>query len=230
MPNTKKFWLDPELQAPNVIEVDVPQAVLDRLQPCIAELRGEFPHPGKAPTCCGYNLDATAPEWQSDVQWLSQGDRASYAYFKGLFDEIGLADRMAPYVDLNETIRLYSGFFVTRSQCVAPDFHLDWIDGGNQAFTFLAPISGNCSAIPLRYRTFRGEEADYHYQLGRGLVFGDYFSHSTGIGAASEPVVLLSFTFGTDRMEDWPKLARTAGSQGRLHCRPDGVFVERTES
>lgn len=221
-----KHWLNPKLQAANVLEIDVPEAVIARLQPYVAELQAGSLEPGEV-RIGGHALHVKAPRWRSDIRWISQGDERSYAFFESLFDELGLAARMAPHIDYDRAIRLYSGFFVTRSRCAAPDFHLDWVDGGNQAFTFLAPLSANCGAIPLQYRTFRGEVAEYRYRLGRGLVLGDLFHHSTGAGEASEPVVLLSFTFGTDRMADWPRLQGTGAKQGRLHRRPDGVFVDR---
>ena len=30
--------------------------------------------------------------------------------------------------------------------------------------------------------------------------------------------------FGTDRMDEWNTIERTAGRQGRFFCQPDGVF------
>jgi len=36
--------------------------------------------------------------------------------------------------------------------------------------------------------------------------------------------VLLCFNFGTDKMEHWPSIERTAARQGLLICRPDGAF------
>jgi len=38
-------------------------------------------------------------------------------------------------------------------------------------------------------------------------------------------VVLLSFTFGTDKMDHWERIARTGAYQGNLVRRPDGSFI-----
>ena len=60
--------------------------------------------------------------------------------------------------------------------------------------------------------------------MGEAIIFGDNFSHSTKPGRSTKPVILLSFTFGTDKMEHWEKIFRTAGYQSKLVCRPDGEF------
>lgn len=68
----------------------------------------------------------------------------------------------------------------------------------------------------------------HDYQLGRALVFGGGFMHSTepGRAAGDEPHAYLCFTFGTDRLEHWPLIAQTIdGDQSRMLCRPDGTFV-----
>jgi len=40
-------------------------------------------------------------------------------------------------------------------------------------------------------------------------------------------VVLLCFTFGTDKMEHWEKIRATAGYRSRMVRRPDGAFDVR---
>jgi hypothetical protein len=76
-------------------------------------------------------------------------------------------------------------------------------------------------------RTRYDETAEYAYRRGEAIILGDHFSHSTRPGASPEPVALLSFTFGTDRMEHWDKIALTAGRQSDLFRLPDGRFQRR---
>jgi hypothetical protein len=77
----------------------------------------------------------------------------------------------------------------------------------------------------MLYKKLNGTIAEYDYTIGEALIFGDHFIHSTKPGASDEPVVLLSFTFGTDKMEHWDKILHTAGYQSNLIRQPDGEFV-----
>ena len=222
-----KHWIDPDLLAPNVREVEIGERVIARLEPFVTELQAGATELGDI-TLQGLRFfHRGKSQWRSDIGWISAGDERCHAFFEGLFAESGLAERMAPHIAHDREIRLYSGFFVTRSQCSDADFHVDWIGGNNQAFTFLGAASANAGEIPLSYLTVRSEVREYAYPAGKGLVFGDHFQHSTGRGQADVPTVLLCFNFGTDRMADWAPLARTCARQSRLHRRPDGAFVER---
>ena len=42
-----------------------------------------------------------------------------------------LSPLVAPFVPHDREIRLYAGFFVTRSRCEALDMHCDWLTEGN---------------------------------------------------------------------------------------------------
>jgi hypothetical protein len=208
----KQFY-NAELNAPNVLKVNVDASVVQELLPI-----------------CGGTLDrgrfsSISPPWQSDMCWISANSARSFAEFQSLFDRLGVAAHVEPYVDFDTGVRLYCGFLVTRSVCEAPDFHVDWEDTNNEAFTLLTPVTGNCEGFGLLYRQINGEIAEYEYRLGEGLIIGDHFVHSTKPGRSDEPVVLLSFTFGSDKMIHWPKIARTAdANQAQLIRRPDGTF------
>jgi len=95
----------------------------------------------------------------------------------------------------------------------------------NEAFTVLTPISDNARNFGLLYRKATGEIADYEYRSGEGILFGDNFLHSTKPGASDEPVALLCFQFGTDRMEHWPAIYAQMYRQVTQVRRPDGRFV-----
>lgn len=226
MDSNGKQWIDPDFLAPNVREVEIDGDVIAQMQPFVEELQAAPPVPGDIELQGMRFFHRGRSDWRSDVGWISAGDETCHAFFEDLFARTGIADRMAPHIAYDREIRLYSGFFVTRSHCAAADFHVDWTKGNNQGFTFLGAASANAGEIPLVYRTLLGGIREYGYPYGKGVVFGDHFRHSTGPGDADKLTVLLCFNFGTDRMTDWPVLERDCALQSRLHRRPDGVFVE----
>lgn len=205
-----KHFFNPELQAPNVLKVPVAIEIARELLPWFEGSRR--------------GLHSRAPQWQSDVKWVSARTRRDFDRFRSVFDRLGIAKHVEQYLDLDRGVRLYSGFFVSRSRCAEPDFHLDWRDTNNEAFTLLTPLTENSAGFGLLYRKSDGTIGEYEYKLGEALIIGDNFIHSTKPGVSQEPVVLLSFTFGSDKMEHWPSIARTAARQGILVCRPDGSF------
>lgn len=222
---SEKQFINEDLLAPNVVEIDVDPTDIAELAPIASYLQRSGTRDGLVDIGGGIRLFATHPGWKSDIVWISQADRAGYDYFENIFRRLHIADNVARYIAHDRAIVMYSGFFVTRRTCTEPNFHFDWVDCGNDAFTYLGPVSANCSELGLVYRDLRGGIGQYTYRPDKGLVFGDYFLHSTAPGRASGTTVLLSFTFGTDRMENWEKIARTAASQGMFHRRPDGQFM-----
>jgi len=224
-----KHFINPDLAAVNVLEVPLDTAVLG--QACTVARQLQHVAAGTPAVRLDHAsgtlaLNAARPhEWGSDVVWWSADDVGGFAWFEQLFLALDLARHVAAHVDHMDRIRLYAGFFVVRRECQTEYFHADWLDGQNDGFTLLAPLTENAGELGLAYRDVRLQRRIYPYQMGRGLVFGDLFSHSTEAGEAQRPVVLLSFTFGTDRMDNWANLARTSAQQGRLHQRPDGVLV-----
>lgn len=164
-------------------------------------------------------------KWHSDIEWISPDDQAGFEFFQSAFERLGVAAQVAEYLDLSQEVRLYFGFMVTRSRCTEPYFHCDWRNLGNEAFTFMTPVSTNASGFGLLYKKLNGETAEYEYRPGEAIVFGDNFEHSTKPGLAGEPVVLLSFEFGTDKMDHWPGMFDRLRKQATLVRRPDGAFV-----
>lgn len=229
MSESHKHFINSDFIAPNVLEIEVDISVLAEMAPVIAGLKQLGLVTGPVDIGNGVKLFSTHPTWKSDILWISQADRAGYDYFEDIFRRLRIAEKVAPKIAHDREIVMYSGFFVTRSFCNEPDFHHDWIDADNDAFTFLAPISDNCGELGLIFKNLREQQGHYTYGLGKGLVFGDYFLHSTAPGRASGSTVFLSFTFGTDRMDNWPKIAKTAAAQGMFYRQPDGQFITRTE-
>jgi hypothetical protein len=209
-----KQFENAEMMAPNVLRVSVDIGRESRLLKVLSR------------TGAGQDYAEANPGWNSDVRWVSARTRSAFLEFESEFERIGAASHVEPYLDLDTSVRLYSGFLVTRSYCRRPDFHVDWIDTDNEAFTLLTPLTPNAADFGLLYERSDGRIAEYRYKIGEALIFGDGFLHATKPGQSDEPVVLLSFTFGTDKMEHWHKISRTAGTQGELICLPDGSFQE----
>lgn len=206
-----KHFLDREWLAPNVMRVAVDPAI----PASFADLAAE-------PVAAPYHVER--PAWSSDIRWISAAEESSFARFQAAFDALGVARHVADYVAVDRAIRLYQGFVVARSLCREPDFHVDWDATGNQAFTLITPIGAPKPGFGLLFKTLTGETRSYDYREGEAVIFGDQFLHSTQPGRSDEPMALLSFTFGTDRMEDWPAIRKTAGFQGGKVRRPDGVL------
>ena len=164
------------------------------------------------------------PPWTSDVQWISPRTEEGFEFFQAAFDQLQIAKWVEPYVDFEQAVRLYGGFMVARTACSEPSFHVDWANANNAGFTLLTPITDNSDGFGLLYKNLRGEVIAYEYKLGEALLLGSNFVHSTAPGRSEKPVVLLSFTFGTDKMEHWDNLAITAANQSALYRRPDGTF------
>jgi hypothetical protein len=207
----KKF-VNEELGAPNVLKVPIDLQTVKQL--------GALATPDTA----ARRFFSRAPQWHSDVRWLSPRSESDFGEFRRLFEQLGVARYVEPYVDFDRGIRLFNSMLIVRSRCDAPDFHTDWRDNGNEGFTMMAPLSGPVSGFGLLYKKVDGSIGEYEYKLGEALIFGDDFLHSTKPGRSDEPVVFLCFNFGTDKMEYWPRIERTAGRQALLTCRPDGRF------
>ena len=207
-----KQFINVDLMAPNVLRVSVDLGTNSSLlQICSDKLDSR-------------NFAQVSPDWDSDIRWVSARSPEAFSAFQSEFDRLGIAAHVEPYLDLDKAVRLFSGFLVERSFCRGPNFHLDWINTNNEAFTFLTPLTGNSDGFGLLYKRIDGTTGEYAYKIGEALIIGDGFVHSTKPGRSTEPVVLLSFTFGTDKMEHWKKIARTAANQGELTRRPDGAF------
>jgi hypothetical protein len=205
-----KHFINREMLALNVMTFPVDCAVVDEF--------ASLPSEG--------NFSSVSPkEWNSDIEWISAADEPTFALFQSAFDRLGIAERTAPYLDIGNTVRLYAGFLVVRSYCIDAHFHVDWSEANNEAFTFMTPVSGNGSDFGLLYKRLDGGLGEYRYRPGEGIAFGDKFEHSTKPGQSEQPVVILCFVYGTDKMEHWPRINRTVGTQVTHLRQPDGEFT-----
>ena len=170
------------------------------------------------------HFSVVRPRWSSNIRWIGPRSPEAYRLFESAFHRLGIASHVEPMLDLDHEPRMYAGFLVTRRRCRTPDFHVDWRDTNGQAFTLMTPVGGSASGFGLLYRDDSGMVRDYDYRSGEAVLFSDDFLHSTKPGSSDQPVVLLCFTFGTDRMKYWDRIRATSGSQSALTCRPDGRF------
>jgi len=166
----------------------------------------------------------------SDLVWISVDDEATYRRFEHLFYRSGAADYFMPWVDHDQGLRLFAIEFMTRSVAREPAFHCDnrpWV--GTDCLKLILPITPRperCHGLNLLYKSLDGEVHTYTYTNGEAIVFGSEFWHSTEPGESEEPITFLVFTFGTDRPELWPYIARTVGLPRRFMCNASGQFEE----
>ena len=208
-----RHFLSKEMLAVNVMTFAVDPAIV-----------AEFANPSRLPG----RMISVAPKrdkWNSDIEWISPEDERGFAVFESAFQRLGVPAQVAEHLDLNREVRLYFGFLVVRSRCTEPYFHCDWRDLSNEAFTFMAPVSANANGFGLLYKRLTGDVGEYEYRSDEAIVFGDNFEHSTKPGETEEPVVLLSFEFGTDKMDRWPGIYDRLKKQAALVRQPDGTFV-----
>ena len=211
-----KHFLDPGLIARNAKTVSLDSSI-------VSEFADPQLLPGKLAT-----IDPDSDRWNSDIEWISAADEEAFATFQSAFDRLGIAEQVAEYLDLDRAVRLYAGYLVVRSRCTGSYFHADWRGLNNEAFTLLTPTAPSSASFGLLYEKLTGDVGEYDYRFGEGILFGDDFVHSTKPGESSEPVVLLCFQFGTDKMEYWDRIYGCIGRQVTHVRRPDGRFV-RTE-
>jgi hypothetical protein len=206
-----KQFINAELNAANAKIIPVDRAIVE-----------EFAKPEQLPC----KLVSVAPGgWNSDIEWISPDDETGAALFESAFERLGIPAQAAPYLDIEHEVRLFAGFLVIRSRCARPYFHADWTELNNEAFTVLTPVTGDVEDFGLLYGKLDGEVGNYDYRRGEAILFGDNFVHSTRPGRSDEPVVLLCFQFGSDKMKYWPGIVSQMDTQSTQVRRSDGVLV-----
>ena len=207
-----KHFINREMLALNVMTFPVDPAIV-----------GEFADVGGSDD----NFARIAPgkKWCSDIQWISAANEATFDRFQSAFDRLGIADHCAQYLDLERAVRLYAGFIIVRSRCTDAYFHVDWARTNNEAFTFMTPITASSEDFGLLYKRLDDSIGQYDYQPGQGIAFGENFAHATKPAQSDEPVSLLCFEYGADKMEHWPNILSTVGDQVTHLKQPDGEFV-----
>jgi hypothetical protein len=155
--------------------------------------------------------------------WVANNNWHTYELFKNVFEALDIRDEVKQLVDFENDITLYSGFLVVGNRANIEAWHLDFVEGAN-AYTLITPLfeldagHGN-----LLYKDTRDDTQTYLYKLGEAIIVGDNFSHATEPYAKTEkPRILLSLTFGTDKIVYWDALKQTIVGQSMFLILPCG--------
>ena len=209
-----RHFFNPEMRVFNAFTAPVDTAIVDELLPF-----------------CRNELDAaelddyrTRPKWNSDLRWVSARNEAMFGRFEDAFARLGIAQLVEPYVAIDKEVRLFACILHMRSRCDDTYFHSDWQGLNNDAFTLLTPITDNAAGFGLLYKQFDETIVEYEYKRGEAIIFGDLFCHSTKPGRSDEPVALLGFQFGSDRMEVWDQVFARVKNTTQLFRMPNGEF------
>jgi len=149
--------------------------------------------------------------------WISSDDEETYALFNAFFEALAIDSTVKSLADCDSRLVVYCGFFVVGNHAPATNWHVDYFED-TKAFTLITPLF-QCSDSPggLLYLDATGWPRVYRCRLGEAILFGERFVHSTQpYPLKSRERVLVSITFGTDKMSHWPAIERTIGSQSRL--------------
>ena len=215
---SNKFFNE-EFNAHNVVEFSFDEKILDGIKEIASSPLGRD------------DFYCARPKWSSNIQWESTNSFKSFKIFNDAFKKLIINDGMRlarEHIAHKEKIIMYSGFLVIRSECTAPTFHVDWnTECGTNAFTLITPLIQPSDGFNLLFKDNEGLERKYEYEFGKCIAFSSNFLHSTDVGTSSTPSVLLSMTFGTDRMEYWDAISKTAAEQGQMYRLPNGRFVHK---
>jgi len=208
-----RHFLSPEVGALNAKLIPIDVGIVD-----------EFTDPSRL---AGRMVSVNAGQnlWNSDIEWISADDEIAFRVFESAFERLGIPEQAAQYLDIDREVRLFGGFVIVRTYCTAPYFHTDWTKLNNEAFTVLTPITPNADQFGLLYQKVNGSIGEYAYRRGEAILFGDGFYHSTKPGRSDDPVMLLCFQFGTDKMEHWPAINGQLNTQATMLRQPDGLFL-----
>jgi hypothetical protein len=154
--------------------------------------------------------------------WFSNNDAQTYAIFRRFFDALAIENELRELVDCRQKIIMYCGFLVIGDRAPAAQWHCDYAPGAN-AFTLITPLFElEPGHGHLLYRL--GNQAErYQYNLGEAILFGEKTAHTTERYSQSvKKRILVSLTFGTDKLEYWPHLKESLDTQAQYFMLPCG--------
>lgn len=155
--------------------------------------------------------------------WISNNNAHTYQIFRSFMDDLNIMDEIKELVDFDNGIEVYCGFFVVGKYMDRETWHKDYHDGAN-AYTLITPLFElePCHG-QLLYKDTSSAIKTYQYKMNEAIVFGEGFEHTTQPYTASDGLrVMLSFTFGTDKIEHWDTLRETIGEQSNYMILPCG--------
>ena len=203
-----------ELNAQNVFKIKISKTIIGALHKYFKD---------HIQNSTNEDFHTISPQWNSDIKWTSVNNSKTYNQFLRIFDTLNLSD-IQKFID--GEIICYSIFFVTRSHCHKPNFHTDFSNTENNAFTLMTPLTNidNDSRGHLLYKDVNDKTAVYKYKRGECIVFGDKFLHSTQPYSQKE-VTFLCFTFGSNKRKHWKKIFNCIRDQQARIMRYDGIYV-----
>jgi hypothetical protein len=155
--------------------------------------------------------------------WVSSDNFVTYEVFKRFFRSLDVVHDVTKLIDFHREVVAYCGFFVVGEHLQEAKWHVDYFEGAN-AFTLIAPLfeldigHGN-----LLYKDDSSCVRQYRYKSGEAILLGEGFAHTTEpYRSASQRRVLVSLTFGTDKLDHWNVLKETAGAQSDFLILPCG--------
>lgn len=154
--------------------------------------------------------------------WFSNNNAQTYGLFRRFFDALNLENKVRGLIDCREKAVMYSGFLVIGDRAPAAQWHNDYAPDAN-AFTLITPLFElEPGHGHLLYQL--GEQTQrYQYSLNEAIFFGEKTAHSTEpYESSTKKRVLVSLTFGTDKLEYWPYLKESLDSQAEYFMLPCG--------
>ncbi len=155
--------------------------------------------------------------------WISNNNEMTYQIFKDFYTNLNIEQQLKKLIDVDENIQVYCGFFVLGNRLNKEIWHVDYLDGAN-AFTLITPLfEVSKDHGDLLYLNNEKKIRKHQYKYGEAVIFGDGFKHTTETYHKSVSLrVMLSLTFGTDKMKYWPVLQKTIGGQSKFMYLPCG--------
>lgn len=155
--------------------------------------------------------------------WISSSQEESYQLFRHFFDKLEIENDVRELLDYEQKIIVYCGFLVVSNRAPSSSWHVDYFPGAN-AFTLITPLFElDPEHGRLLYLDQQHSVQAYSYRLGEAIIFGDHFVHSTEIYHPTQQIrVLVSMTFGTDKLKYWGILNKTIGNQSKYFKLPCG--------
>lgn len=154
--------------------------------------------------------------------WFSNNDAETYSMFRHFFDALAIEDEVRDLVDCRQGIVMYSGFLVIGDRAPAAQWHNDYAPGA-QAFTLITPLFELDPGHGHLLYKLGHETQRYPYTLNEAILFGEKTSHTTEpYPPSTNKRVLVSLTFGTDKLEYWPNLKESLDTQAQYFVLPCG--------
>ncbi len=167
---------------------------------------------------------AKIPNWSGDISWVSAASKSTFNFFEQCYQSLEIEFKTQAVTGLEIPLIMYSGFFVVRSFATQTSYHHDYFNSGIQALTLITPIQlgNNNKTGHLLYKDNQQKECVYKYQIGKAILFGSDFLHSTQPFESQERCIFLSFTYGSTDLQAWKEIKKTAANQGIAYRHPDG--------